>query len=173
MTSRGARALHDLIAYADSGGDREVLRRQVGGHASNVTPLRTIRRSDDAILGEFALQLRKEGLVVHERLGSSCAPLDLAVEDPYVPGRIVVAIESDGRRYADMTSTRERERLRGEQFDAMGWEYVRVWSEDLAEKPSADVARVIEAIRTADARAGRVAGRSARNRSTGTSSDLW
>ncbi len=180
MTSLGAQALHDLIAYAESGGDREVLRRQAeaGRKSSNVTPLRSARRAeDDAILGDFALQLRKEGLVVHERLGSSGQPLDLAVEDPYVPGRMVVAIESDGRRYAEMISTRERERLRAEQLTRMGWEYVRVWSEDVARRPAPDVARVIEAIRTADARGGPGQGRptGARSRAAapGRTNDLW
>lgn len=180
MTSLGAQALHDLIAYADSGGDREVLRRQAeaGRKSSNVTPLRAVRRAeDDAILADFALHLRKEGLVVHERLGSSGQPLDLAVEDPYVPGRMVVAIESDGRRYAETVSTRERERLRAEQLTRMGWEYVRVWSEDVARRPGPDVARVIEAIRTADARGGRAHGRGTGARSRGTVSgrtnDLW
>ena len=180
MTSLGAQALHDLIAYAESGGDREVLRRQAeaGRKSSNVTPLRSARRGeDDAILADFALHLRKEGLVVHERLGTSGQPLDLAVEDPYVPGRMVVAIESDGRRYAETVSTRERERLRSEQLTRMGWEYVRVWSEDVARRPAPDVARVIEAIRTADARGGRGQGRAAGARSRGAdqgrTSDLW
>lgn len=180
MTSLGAQALHDLIAYAESGGDREVLRRQAdaGRKSSNVTPLRASRRAeDDAILADFALHLRKEGLVVHERLGSSGQPLDLAVEDPYVPGRMVVAIESDGRRYAETVSTRERERLRAEQLTRMGWEYVRVWSEDVARKPAPDVARVIEAIRTADARGGRGHGRGVGARSRGAApgrtNDLW
>ena len=87
------------------------------------------------------------------------------------------AIESDGRRYAETTSTRERERLRAEQLVRMGWEYVRVWSEDVARRPGPDVARVIEAIRTADARGGRTHGRGAAARSRGASSqrsnDLW
>ncbi len=157
MTSLGAQALHDLIAYAESGGDREVLRRQAEASrkSSNVTPLRAPRRAeDDVILADFALHLRKEGLVVHERFGNSSQPIDLVIEDPYAPGRVVVAIESDGRRYAECESTRERERLRTEQLRRMGWEYVRVWSQEVAARPAADVGRVIEAIRAADARGG-------------------
>lgn len=176
MTSRGAQALRNLIAYAESGADPEVLRRQweAGRRSTNVTPLRSARRvDDDTILSEFALQLRKEGLVVHERYGTSAQPLDLAVEDP-LSGRVVVAVESDGRRYAEVPSTRERERLRQEQFEAMGWEYVRVWSQSVEREPGADVSRVIEAIRTADARSGRVAGRAAgRRRSNARPDDLW
>lgn len=176
MTSRGAQALHDLIAYAESGGDRELLRRQAGANRpSNVRPLRSLRRADedDALLADFALQLRKEGLVVHERLGTSRAPVDLAVEDPYTPGRLVVAVESDGRRYAEADSTRERERLRPEQLTALGWEHVRVWSEDVATDPGPDVARVIEAIRSADARAARSTRRPGRTHQGHLPSDLW
>ena len=107
---------------------------------------------DDPVLAEFAVRLRKEGLVVHERYGVGQSPIDLVVEDPHMPGRAVVAIESDGARDALVSDTRERERLRPERLADLGWEVVRVCSGDIFADPARDVARVLDAVRAADAR---------------------
>lgn len=107
---------------------------------------------DDPVLAEFAVRLRKEGLVVHERYGVGASPIDLVVEDPHMPGRAVVAVESDGSRDGRLTDTRERERLRPERLADLGWEYVRVYSGDIFADPARDVARVLDAVRAADAR---------------------
>jgi len=89
--------------------------------------------------------------VVHAGYGTSAQRLDLAVEDPQRPGRVLVAVEADGPRYAAMTSTRDRDRLRVEQLRRLGWEHVRIWSADLFRNPARDVARVIAAVHAASA----------------------
>ena len=53
-----------------------------------------------------------------------------------------MAVETDGPRYAAMSSTRDRDRLRIEQLRRLGWEHVRVWSTDLFRNPARDVARI-------------------------------
>jgi hypothetical protein len=105
----------------------------------------------DPLVADLAFRLRAEGLVVHTGYGTSAQRLDLAVEDPQRHGRVVVAVESDGPRYAAMSSTRDRDRLRVEQLRRLGWEHVRVWSTDLFRDPARDVARVIAAVRSASA----------------------
>lgn len=102
------------------------------------------------LMSELATRLRREGYVVHEAFGRSAHPIDLAVEDPYIPGRLVVAVESDGLTYGAIASTRDRERLRPEHLHRLGWEYVRVWGTDVFRDPVRDVSRVIEAVRVAD-----------------------
>jgi hypothetical protein len=62
-----------------------------------------------------------------------------------------VAVETDGLRYAAMTSTRDRDRLRIEQLRRLGWEHVRVWNTDLFRDPARDVARVSAAVEAASA----------------------
>jgi len=54
-------------------------------------------------------------------------------------------------RYAAMSSTRDRDRLRVEQLRRLGWEHVRVWSTDLFRDPARDVARISAAVRAASA----------------------
>ena len=104
------------------------------------------------VRAEFARRLRQSGLVVHEAFGGAGHPIDLAVEDPERPGQVLVAVETDGLEYAAMHSTRDRDRLRGEQLERLGWEHLRVWTTDLFRDPARDVSRVHAAVQRAAAR---------------------
>lgn len=101
------------------------------------------------LVADLASRLRVNGLVVHTGYGTSAQRLDLAIEDPRRRGRVLVAVETDGPRYAAMSSTRDRDRLRIEQLRRLGWEHVRIWSTDLFRDPARDVARVTAAVRRA------------------------
>lgn len=155
LRSRGALMLRDFLLYAARGGlqpppqtqarpeTKDALQPAVGEVQS--------RPYLDPLVADLAFRLRSEGLVVHTGYGTSAQPLDLAVEDPQQPGRLMVAVETDGLRYGAMASSRDRDRLRIEQLHRLGWEHVRVWSTDLFRDPARDVARVIAAVRAASA----------------------
>jgi hypothetical protein len=138
LKARGAVMLRDFLAYAGQGGSRPVPE----GASQVVAPL-------DPLVADLASRLRAEGLVVHPSYGTSAHRLDLAVEDPRRRGRVLVAVETDGPRYAAMSSTRDRDRLRIEQLRRLGWEHVRIWSTDLFRDPARDAARVSAAVRAA------------------------
>src|SRR5690349_2858640 len=134
--------LRAFLAYAADGtfpapyGDAAVEAPRAGAAPGAPDPLRA----------EFARRLRDSGLVVHEAYGSAGQPIDLAVEDPDHAGDVLVAVETDGPAYAAMRSSRDRDRLRGEQLGRLGWMHVRVWSTDLFRDPARDVARVNAAV---------------------------
>lgn len=109
-------------------------------------------RDVDPLLAELAARLRQEGLTVHQGYGRAAHPIDLAVEDPYAPGRVVVAVEGDGAQYARIRTARDREYTRPGQLRRLGWEYVRVWGTDVFRDPARDVARVVDAVRSVDVR---------------------
>jgi Superfamily I DNA and RNA helicases and helicase subunits len=138
LKARGAIMLRDFLSYAADGGSQSAPE----GAARHAAPV-------DPLVAELASRLRAEGLVVHAGYGTSAQRLDLAVEDPHRRGRVLVAVETDGPRYAAMSSTRDRDRLRVEQLRRLGWEHVRVWSTDLFRDPARDVARVNAAVRAA------------------------
>ena len=152
LKTRGALMLRDFLLYAAQGGDQPAPQActsagppggpEAGVHAAGS------RTRLDPLVADLAFRLRAEGLVVHTGYGTSAQRLDLAVEDPQRPGRVWVAVETDGLRYAEMSSTRDRDRLRVEQLRRLGWEHVRVWSTDLFRDPARDVARVIAAARS-------------------------
>ena len=73
--------------------------------------------------------------------------IDLAVGHPDVPGRYLVAVTSDGPRYAALPGTRFRERLRPEQLARCGWAWVPVWSTDVYRDPAREVARIVAEVR--------------------------
>ncbi|MEO6791742.1 MAG: AAA domain-containing protein [Ornithinibacter sp.] len=133
LRARGAMMLRDFLAYAAD-----------PGHQSAAAAAGSIG-SPSVVMGDLAQRLRAHGLVVHERVGSSADPVDLAVEDPEKPGRMLLAVESDGPEYAGMRTPRDRDRLRGEHLERLGWRHVRVWSTDVFRDPARDVSRILEA----------------------------
>jgi hypothetical protein len=155
LKARGALMLRDFLLYAAQGGAQPVPQAQPApdttGEGEEVTFEAAPRVQLDPLVADLAFRLRSEGLVVHTGYGTSAQRIDLAVEDPQRPGRVLVAVETDGLRYAAMASTRDRDRLRVEQLRRLGWEHVRVWSTDLFRGPARDVARIAAAVRAAAA----------------------
>jgi len=134
LKSRGAQLLRDFLRYAAAGGGPTAPAEKRAGH-----PGRSV------VIGELARGLRTHGLVVHEEYGASSDPIDLAVEDPRQPGRLALAVESDGSAYAAMRSARDRDRLRPEHLGRLGWRHLRVWSSDVFRDPAPDIARIVAA----------------------------
>ncbi len=150
LKARGALMLRDFLSYAEHGGSQYAPEAQAGkGLRPSAQAAVRVVASLDPLVADLASRLRAEGLVVHASYGASAQRLDLAVEDPHRRGRVLVAVETDGPRYAAMSSTRDRDRLRIEQLRRLGWEHVRVWSTDLFRDPARDVARVSAVVRRA------------------------
>ena len=154
--------LRDFLSYAAHGGSQSLPEPQAKPGSPSVHELHAKPRSLsapggaagvgdalDPLVSDLASRLRVNGLVVRTGYGTSAQRLDLAIEDPRRRGRVLVAVETDGPRYAAMSSTRDRDRLRIEQLRRLGWEHVRIWSTDLFRDPARDVARVSAAVRLA------------------------
>ena len=137
--------LRDFLAYAESGGATPASGSTTGATGSGLSPIA------DPLRADLARRLRREGLTVHEEFGSAAQRIDLAVEDPHHRGRALIAIETDGPRYAALSSTRDRDRLRPEQLERLGWTHVRVWSTDLFRDPAREISRILGIVRRATA----------------------
>ncbi len=141
LRARGAMMLRDFLAYA-AGGPLPGVASAAVQPDDVPAPVAGAR---SVVLADLARRLRAHGLVVHEDVGSSLDPVDLAIEDPARPGRMMLAVESDGPQYAAMRTTRDRDRLRAEQLERLGWQHVRVWSTDVFRDPARDLSRILEA----------------------------
>ncbi|MCK9922563.1 AAA domain-containing protein [Frankia sp. AgPm24] len=75
--------------------------------------------------------------------------IDFALAHPESPGRMVLAVETDGLQYHSTASARERDRLRQEQLERLGWRFCRVWSIDWYRDPRGETARIVEEWRRA------------------------
>jgi very-short-patch-repair endonuclease len=101
-------------------------------------------------------ELVRRGLNVVGQVGSSRYRIDLVTLHPTKPGRFVLAIECDGASYHAAPTARDRDRLRQQQLEALGWRFCRIWSTDWFLRREDEVQRVMraheEAVREADAR---------------------
>ncbi|MFL6166107.1 MAG: AAA domain-containing protein [Ornithinibacter sp.] len=148
LRARGAVMLRDFLAYAAGGplpGVAAPGSSSAAATSPDAGPAPAAAGTGSVVLADLARRLRGHGLVVHEDVGSSADPVDLAVEDPHHRGRLLLAVESDGPQYAAMRTTRDRDRLRAEQLERLGWRHLRVWSTDVFRDPARDVSRILEA----------------------------
>ena len=74
--------------------------------------------------------LEREGVPLVAQYGSSGYRIDFAAKHPTQPGRMVLAIECDGASYHSTPSARDRDRLRQEHLERLGWQFHRIWSQD-------------------------------------------
>ncbi|KAA9331307.1 DUF3320 domain-containing protein [Hymenobacter busanensis] len=93
--------------------------------------------------------LTARGYQLRPQIGSQGFFIDLAVVDPDQPGRYVLGIECDGAMYHAARSARDRDRLRQQVLEAVGWRLHRIWSTDWFRDPERETARAVAAIEEA------------------------
>lgn len=79
-----------------------------------------------------------------ESAGFRCEPqvgvagffIDIAVCDPGKQGRYLMGIECDGATYHSAKSARDRDRLRQDVLEGLGWQIRRIWSTDWFSNPT-------------------------------------
>ncbi|MCD5352842.1 hypothetical protein [Kineosporia mesophila] len=126
LRTAGARLLRDVLLAA-------------GGRGTGSTG--RMPKTSDALAVDLSDRLNAAGLPVRLRVGDGAWPVDIAVADPRVPGRMLVAVDLDGPAFASR-NTRERERHRPARWERAGWAYHRISAMDLSADPDGEVARV-------------------------------
>ena len=135
---RGIQALKTFLKYADQG----VLD----------VPRATGRGADSPFEEAVADALRAKGHDIEQQVGSSGFFVDLAVVDPDRPGQYVLGIECDGAKYHSARSARDRDRLRQQVLENLGWSIHRIWSTDWFRNRERSLQRTEEAIQNACSR---------------------
>ncbi len=136
--SEGARLLREYLDYAENG---------------NIALERTISvNQNDQFDSEFELEvcdfLRSKGYCVDTQVGCSGFRIDLGLRQPD-SSDYVLAIECDGATYHSSKNARDRDRLRQEILERMGWKFYRIWSTDWFRNKSVAQDRLLEAVRDA------------------------
>ncbi|MDA1270185.1 MAG: DUF3320 domain-containing protein [Chloroflexi bacterium] len=130
--SQGVRSLRTFLAFAR--------KRILETHEAAETAARTtFQRSLAAVIAE-------KGYLVAESPGWGTGTVDLAVADPGDPERYVLGIECDGPSYDSARSARDRDRLRPQVLEGLGWRLHRAWSPDWASDPSKELARILDQV---------------------------
>jgi hypothetical protein len=92
---------------------------------------------------------RQWGYDVVPQVGHHGYRIDLAVRDPGNPGRYVLGIECDGEAYHSSLVARDRDRLRQEVLEGLGWRLHRIWGPAWYRLRSEEEARLRRAIEAA------------------------
>ena len=130
LTKAGARLLADYLEYAGAGGTPMAA---AGAGAAN-----PFEASVRARLAEF-------GITVVPQYGVGGYRVDFAAAHPDDPSRMILAVEADGASYRDSGSVRDRDRLRKEHLERLGWRFHRLWSTNWFHDPDTEVAKLREA----------------------------
>ncbi|MBV7529439.1 DUF3320 domain-containing protein [Chitinophaga sp. sic0106] len=133
--SYGIRALKSFLYYAQHG-------------KLNYTE-ETGLPADSPFEENVAAALAAKGYTIRKQVGAKGFYIDMAVVDPDFPGRYLLGIECDGAAYHSARSARDRDRLRQQVLEGMGWKIHRIWSTDWFHHPEAELERLIAAIEAA------------------------
>jgi hypothetical protein len=97
--------------------------------------------------------VRSLGFLADPQVGSSGFKIDIGVRNPDHPGTYILALECDGATYHSALWARERDRLRQDVLEHLGWSFHRIWSTDWFYNRSFEVQRLKTALENARLRA--------------------
>ena len=140
-TRRGVELLRLYLQYAQSNG------KLMGDTADSGVGLNAFEQ-------EVSDSLQARGIAILPQWGASNYRIDLVAAHPDRPGRLVLAIECDGASYHSAPTARDRDRLRQQHLEALGWRFHRIWSTDWFMRREEEIERAVnafeDAVRTAD-----------------------
>ena len=133
--SAGARLLKDYLEFAEKGPE-------------------SLRSEIESLGGEYespfeesvADAVRALGYEVLPQVGVGGFRIDLGVIDPNARGQFTLGIECDGATYHSSPTARDRDRLRQEVLERLGWRIHRIWSWDWVRERRNETNRLREAI---------------------------
>ena len=130
-TPDGTKALRNYLEYARTG--------------SLPTIEETGREPDSDFEISVMDMLKMRGYEVTPQLGVAGYRIDIAVKHPDAPGSYLAAIECDGATYHSALSVRDRDRIRQEILESLGWRgrIWRIWSTDWFRTPRQETEKLI------------------------------
>ena len=130
-TPDGTKALRNYLEYARTG--------------SLATIEETGREADSDFEISVMDMLKQRGYEVTPQLGVAGYRIDIAVKHPDSQGSYLAAIECDGATYHSAMSVRDRDRIRQEILESLGWRgrIWRIWSTDWFRTPRQETEKLI------------------------------
>lgn len=135
VTKEGPRVLKRFLDFARSG--------------QMAQPEMTGELADSPFEEDVADVIRNLGFPCDYQVGSGGFRIDIGVRNPDQPGRYILAVECDGATYHSALWARERDRLRQDVLEGLGWRFHRIWSTDWFHRRQAEVDRLRAALSAA------------------------
>lgn len=104
---------------------------------------------DSPFESDVADVIRRFGYPCDYQVGSAGFRIDLGVRHPDQPGRYILAVECDGATYHAALWARERDRLRQDVLEGLGWRFHRIWSTDWFHRRATEIDRLRSALESA------------------------
>lgn len=131
----GPRVLKRFLEFAKSGDLHE--------------PSVTGEGAETAFEADVADVVRSIGFLADPQVGSAGFRVDLGVRHADRPGKYLLAVECDGATYHSALWARERDRLRQEILEGLGWRFHRIWSTDWFYRRAQEIERLRDALNAA------------------------
>ncbi|MBS1877540.1 MAG: DUF4011 domain-containing protein [Acidobacteria bacterium] len=125
----GVRALKQYLIFARTG----ILE---GAEERTEQPINDFERSVGTVL-------REKGYEVAPQVGVAGFFIDLGVKHPMKAGTFILGVECDGASYHSGRSARDRDRLRQEILENLGWKIHRIWSTDWFKNREGEINRLL------------------------------
>jgi len=135
MNKRGPQLLKSYLYYAKTGGEMAV----TTGSMNN-------GEFDSPFEKDVFEALTARGLVLRKQVGCSSYRIDLSVVHPDKPGSYLLGIECDGATYHSTKTARDRDRLRQEILESLGWKIHRIWSQDWFKRKREEIDKILKMV---------------------------
>ena len=122
LSRTGAQAVADLkhfLVYAER-----------GPSALGAAGSRSAGGFESPLEAAVARELRRKGWRVDPQVGVSAYRIDLGIVHPDASGRYLAGVECDGAMYHGSAVARERDKIRQQVLEGLGWKLFRIWSTD-------------------------------------------
>ena len=133
----GVLHLWRYLDYAERGRDSLKLETKWGGEP------------ESPFEEDVANEIRRLGYEVIPQIGCSRYRIDIGVIDPTKPGYFLLGVECDGATYHSAHTARDRDRLRQQVLEKLGWQIYRIWSSDWLFRKELEIERLKRAIEKA------------------------
>jgi len=121
-----------------------------------INEIQSQQAQTDSPFEDFVItQIEAAGFEAVPQVGASGYRIDIGVRHPDWPYGFILAVECDGAPYHSSRSSRDRDRLRQQVLEGLGWHFHRIWSTDWFRDPRTQIARLRKALEEALQRAKR------------------
>lgn len=127
----GSKMLKGYLAYAENGFTKEE-EKYVGSDKPNFA-------------NEIYDFLKENGYNVERNVGCSAYRIDVGIKCPNSVD-FALAVECDGENYKNNKTTRDRDRLRQEVLEKLGWKFYRIWSIDWFLNKETEKKKLLQAV---------------------------
>lgn len=134
-SAAGVLNLYHYLNYAEN-----------GEKALSVEHPEGLGEADSPLEDDIAGVIRQMGYQVITQVGCSGYRIDIGVLDPTNPGRFILGVECDGATYHSANTARDRDRLRQQILEKLGWRFHRIWSTDWFNRRAKEIERLKAAI---------------------------